>query len=144
MAYMGPNFISADFNGFDMYGDRHNTPQSATQSRGVEASSAQTIPPKVKPKKPPAVPPEGPGLRGATMPHCTPGHYTAGYECKIAPPDHYVPVGAIYPIKCPAGTRAAIGAQSKGQCIKIEVEGELWVQGKGLIKSALAAIRLPI
>ncbi len=132
-AYVGPNFISADFNGFDIPNAK---PAPDTAHKADDTSPVK----KPKPKKP-ALPPDGPGLRGATMPHCTPGYYTAGYECKISPPNHYVPVGAIYPILCPPDTYASPGAQSKGQCVKRETNDGLWAQGKTVVKSALASVK---
>lgn len=130
-AYMGPNFISADFNGFAI--------PSPNPTAGPDATAVK----KAKPKKP-ALPPDGPGLRGATMPHCSPGQYTAGYECKLSPPNHYVPVGAIYPILCPPGTYAPVGSQSKGQCIKRETDDGLWAQGKAIVKTAVSKVKIPL
>jgi hypothetical protein len=133
-AYVGPSFISADFNGFDI----HN-------AKPVSASKTDDASPIQKPKaKKPALPPDGPGLRGATRPHCSPGFYTAGYECKISPPNHYVPVGAIYPILCPPDTFASPGAQSKGQCVKRETRDGFWAQSKAVVKSALASAKISL
>ena len=135
-AYVGPDFISADFNGFDLSGIKF-APDSAY--RTDNASSGK----KPKPKKS-VLPPDGPGLRGATMPHCSPGFYTAGYECKISPPDFYVPVGAIYPIRCPPETYTPAGAQSKGQCLNRKSNDGFWTQSKTGIKNALSTTRISL
>ena len=145
MAYMGPNFISADFNGFEMSGNRPPPPATSQPAKeGAGSGSGANTATITKPKAKKPLPPDGPGLRGATMPHCSPGYYTAGYECKIGPPNHYVPVGAIYPILCPPGTVSKVGSQSKGQCTKVEVEVSLVEQGKGLVKSTLAVVKKPL
>ncbi len=135
-AYVGPSFISADFNGFDIPNAK---PANSPARQSDEASPIK----KPKPKKP-VLPPDGPGLRGATMPHCSPGFYTAGYECKISPPDHYVPVGAIYPVLCPPDTFTGPGAQSKGQCVKRPATDGFWTQSKTVLKNTLATVKIPL
>ena len=112
----GSNFIPANF---DTTLSQHvNEVVSAADGRVAEKSLK-----KVPPKKPKPYPEEGPGLRGATMPHRSPGEYSAGFMCKPSPPDHYVPVGALYPIPCPPNTLAPRGSQSRSQCREAESKG---------------------
>jgi hypothetical protein len=136
-AYLGPNFISADFNAFDLTATK---PAPVNTSKGVEGRTVKLSIPKM-----PSPAPEGPGLRGAVRQHCSRGFYTAGYECKISPPNHYVPVGAIYPILCPPQTYTPAGAQSKGQCVKREnMNNANSTQGKTGVKNALTTARIAL
>jgi hypothetical protein len=65
----------------------------------------------------PAAPPAKPsGLTGNALPKCLDGEYVAGMICKISPPDHYLEVGAKYPVRCPPGTRAPAGSKNKAYC----------------------------
>jgi hypothetical protein len=134
---LGPNFISADFNVSDLAAPK---PVQGNMSKGVEGQ-----PDKLSMPRMPSPALDGPGLRGAVKQHCSPGFYTAGYECKISPPNHYVPVGAIYPILCPPQTYTPAGAQSKGQCVKREnMNNANSAQGKTGVKSALTTARIAL
>ena len=112
----GSNFIPVNFD--VTVSQKVSSVVSAAEEHAAEKSIK-----KVPPKKPKPYPAEGPGLRGATMPHCSPGEYSAGYVCKASPPDHYVPVGVIYPIPCPPNTSAPRGSQSRSQCREPESKG---------------------
>ena len=112
-ASYGPSFIGDHFSGLD-YGNI---------GKPEESSNSGKTPKKPAPKKPKPYPVEGPGLRGATLPHCSPGEYSAGYLCKPSPPNYYVPVGSLYPVACPPNTVAPIGSQSKSQCKPPETKG---------------------
>ncbi len=101
-----------------------NVTRSAVQSDDGQAQPTGKTEKKAAAKKPKPYPKEGPGLHGASLPHCSPGEYSAGYICKASPPDHYVPVGSLYPVPCPANTFSPRGAQSKAQCK--EADSKAW------------------
>ena len=96
---------------------------ASTSGKSEDGSAAGKADKKPAPKKPKAYPAEGPGLHGATLPHCSPGEYSAGYMCKASPPNYYVPVGSLYPVACPSNTIAPRGSQSKSQCKEPESKG---------------------
>ncbi len=136
-AYLSPNFISADFSPPNSSAAK---PLQGNPSKGVDASPVKLSMPKT-----PSPASVGPGLRGAVKQHCSPGFYTAGYECKISPPNHYVPVGAIYPILCPPETYTPAGAQSKGQCMRRETKNNgPSAQSKTGVKNALTTARIAL
>ena len=95
---------------------------TGSSSHSEDGTSGKTTKPNT-PKKPKPYPAEGPGLRGATLPHCSPGEYSAGYICKPSPPNYYAPVGSLYPQACPVNTFAPSGSQSKSQCKVPESKG---------------------
>lgn len=113
---VGSNFIPSNF---DVTVSQRVTDAVNSADGNAPAKSQK----KQAAKKPKPYPPEGPGLRGATLPHCSPGEYSAGFVCKPSPPDHYVPVGSIYPIPCPPNTLAPRGSQSRSQCREPEPKG---------------------
>jgi hypothetical protein len=110
------NFIPANFD-VTLSNQLSNATGQATDGHGGQSPKAKP------PKKPKPYPAEGPGLRGATLPHCSPGEYSAGYFCKPSPPNYYVPVGSLYPLSCPENTISPMGSQSKSQCKKPESKG---------------------